>query len=175
MGRTPAGFTLIETTVIVAVAGVLLAVALPSFAEGLRRQRIATTMHLLSVDFAMARSTALMRRTPVVVCPGSIEHGCRPDHDWGGGWLVFEDADGDRQPGTDEVLRASEPNASASGGFRIASTRPFLRYQRNGYSAHSNLSVHLCVEDQLRGSVIVSRLGRVRGIRPTVPVACPGA
>ena len=175
MGRTSKGFTVLEALVVASIAGTLLAVAVPSFAEGLRRQRVAATMHLLSADLAMARSTALVRRMPVVVCPGALETGCRADSDWTGGWLVFQDEDGDRWPGPAEVLRASEPLAGTSSGFHIASTRPFLRYQRNGYSAHSNLSVHLCLEGALRGSVVVSRLGRVRGITPDEPAPCPDA
>lgn len=173
MGRMPPGYTLLETMVTLAVVAVTVAIGVPSLAGGLERQRVASAMHQLSADMAMARSAALSQRTQVVVCPGNVEGGCRQDRDWSGGWLVFRDGDGNRQPDTaSDLLRTTDAPGGKGGALSLASTRPFLRFQQNGRSAHSNLSVVVCARGRLHGKVVVNRLGRVRGERNGVAAPC---
>src|SRR5690606_24878852 len=76
-----------------------------------------------------------------------------------------------RLPG--DLLRASNAPAGGAGHLRLTSTRPWLRYQANGLAAHSNLTVNACAGDQLRGKVVVNRLGRVRTERPRRKTDCP--
>lgn len=176
MARKDRGFSLVEVAIVSAIAAITLAIGLPSFNGALERQQVSTTLYLLSADMAMARSSALMRREQVVVCPGTAAAGCAADSDWSRGWLVFADADGNRQPDAPgQLLRATDAPASARSGLRARSTRPFLRYQASGRSAHSNLSVNVCSDGQLHGKVVVNRLGRVRGERPPAGTPCPGA
>lgn len=173
MKRQEAGFTLIEAMVVLAIAAITLTLGLPGLGEALRRQRVATTLHLLSADMAMARSTALIKRSQVVVCPRGASFGCSDGRDWSVGWLVFVDPDGDRQPGTeDDILRATD----APGGrdaLDLPASRAYLRYQADGRSAHSNLSVHVCGGGAHFGKVVVNNLGRVRSERAPAGAACP--
>lgn len=173
MKREEAGLTLIEVVVVLAIAAITLTLGLPGMGEALRRQRVATTLHLLSADMAMARSSALMRRSQVVVCPRNADSGCSDGRDWSVGWLVFVDPDGDRQPRTkDDILRATD----APGGedtLDLPASRAFLRYQADGRSAHSNLSVHVCDDGAHFGKVVVNNLGRVRSERSPAGTACP--
>jgi len=172
MACKAAGFTLIETMVVLAIAAIVIALGFPSFNGALQRQRVSTTMHLLSADMAMARSTALMRRSQVVVCPRDATTGCSDTQDWSRGWLVFTDPDSNRQPDADsDILRASDPPASDL--LYLPATRRFLRYQADGRSAHSNLSVHVCVDGAQVGKVVVNNLGRVRSERPRAGTPCP--
>lgn len=172
MNRKDAGFTLIEAMTVLAIVAVTLAVGLPAFGQSLQRQRVGTAMHLISADLAMARSTAIMRRAQVVVCPRTAGDRCRDDRDWSQGWIVFIDEDGDRQPGAPgDILRVTNPPGARH--LSIDSTRHFLRYQRDGRSAHSNQTVRVCVRDRLAGTVVVNNLGRVRSARPGKPVPCP--
>ncbi len=173
MGRMPAGFTLVETAAAMAAVAVAVTIGMPSFTGGLERQRVASAMHRLSADMAMARSAALTQRTQVVVCPGSVEVGCQQDRDWSGGWLVFRDGDGNRQPDTaPDVLSTTDAPGGRSGALALVSTRPFLRFQENGRSAHSNLSVLICSRGSLKGKVVVNRLGRVRAEKTTQVTTC---
>lgn len=176
MGRAVAqvGFTLIEAMVVVALAAVMLTLGLPAFADALDRQRVATTLHLLVADMAMARSSAVMGRAQVVVGPGRPGAGCSDTRDWSDGWLVFRDPDGNRQPDAgDDLLRVTDAPAGGGERLRLTSTRPWLRYQANGKAAHSNLSVNACSRGKLRGKVVVNRIGRVRSERPTWETPCP--
>ncbi|MGY1459564.1 GspH/FimT family pseudopilin [Luteimonas sp. A534] len=174
MASKDAGFTLIEAMAVAAILAISLTFGVPALSGTLERQRLAASLHLVSADLAMARSSAIMRREQVVVCPGQPGAGCSNDHDWSRGWLVFRDPDGNRQPdAADDLLRVSQAPAGGADRLRLTSTRPWLRYQANGMAAHSNLTVNACARGQLRGKVVVNRLGRVRTERPTRETACP--
>lgn len=168
------GFTLIELVITLAIVAVLLAIGLPGFGEALGRLRVQTAMHRVSTDLAMARSSAIMRRAPVVACPGTGMDGCSGGADWSGGWIVFADPDGNRRPDTvAELLRVSDAPSGAGGRLRLGATRHFVRYQRDGRSAGTNLTVRVCSGEALAGEVIVNNLGRVRSARPQPPRPCP--
>ena len=168
------GFTLIEALAVVAILATGLGLGLPALGTVVEQHRLTTSMHLVSADMAMARSAAITRREAVVVCPGLPATGCSGDRDWSRGWLVFRDPDGNRQPDApDDLLRASTAPAEGSSGLRLSSTRAALRYQPSGLAAHSNLTVNACAHGQLRGKVVVNRLGRVRTERPERGTPCP--
>lgn len=168
------GFTLIELVTTLAIVAVLLAVGLPGFGEAFARLRVQTAMHRVSTDLAMARSSAIMRRSPVVACPGTGMSGCRGDADWSHGWIVFADPDGNRKPDAgSDLLRVSDPPSGAGRTLRLGATRNFVRYQRDGRSAGTNLTVRVCRGGTLNGEVVVNNLGRVRSARPLTPRPCP--
>ncbi|MEN1926274.1 GspH/FimT family pseudopilin [Luteimonas sp. MJ293] len=114
-----------------------------------------------------------MRRAQIVVCPRTADYRCRTDSDWGEGWMVFTDDDGNRQPdATEHILRVTDPANSRS--LTISSSRRFLRYQRDGRSAHNNQTVRVCSGEDLAGTVVINNLGRVRSARSDPGVQCPG-
>lgn len=173
MKRKEAGLSLIEVLAVTAIAAITLTLGIPSFAEAMRRQRLATTLHLLSADMAMARSTALMRRSQVVVCPRGSGSGCSGEQDWSAGWMVFLDADGDFRPDRDaDLLRVTDPPTSDRALLYLPASRPHLRYRTDGRSVGSNLSVHVCARGGHHGKVVVSNAGRVRSERGSKDTPC---
>ena len=157
------GFTLLEALATLAVISICLALGVPSYRSFVERQRASTAMHLLTAHMASARSTAVSYRIPTVVCPSDRSGGCRTDGDWSQGWLMFFDADGNRQPDSrQDILR--DENAPIHPSLRIVSSagRTQLRYLPDGRSAGSNISVRLCREDKLLAQVIVNNTGRIR-------------
>ena len=172
--RRTRGVTLIELATTLAIITILGTFGLTAFADTLARQRVQTALHLISADLAMARNTAIMRRNQVVACPGEALLGCRSDADWSQGWIVFTDLDGNRQPDTDaDLIRIANAPSGAPASIRLASTRNFVRYQRDGRSAGTNLTINICHKEMLAGQVVVNNLGRVRSARPKREVACP--
>ena len=173
MDRKDAGFTLVEALATLAVAAFTLTVALPTFNGVVQRNRTTATLHQLSADMAMARTSAIVQRRQVVVCPKAGDQRCSDHADWSHGRLVFTDADGNRQPdAAADVLRITDGPAGG-GRMYLPSSRPFLRYQVDGRSAHSNLTVHVCSTGLLQGQVVVNNHGRVRTARPKREKACP--
>jgi type IV fimbrial biogenesis protein FimT len=78
--RRVSGFTLIELMIAVAVAGTLLAVALPSFQEAMKTQRAKSVASDLHLSYLMARSEALKRSASIdIKATGG---------DWTQGWTV---------------------------------------------------------------------------------------
>ncbi|RZA29687.1 MAG: pilus assembly protein [Lysobacteraceae bacterium] len=170
-----AGFSLLEAVVTLAISSILLVVGVPSYQGLVERQRASSAMHLLTAHMASARITAITYRIPTVVCPSNLAGGCRGDGDWSAGWLMFFDADGNRQPDAlADILR--DEGAPIHPSLRILSSRgrPQLRYLPDGRSSGSNLSVRLCRQDKLLGQVIVNNVGRIRSETASGSRPCAG-
>lgn len=92
------GFTLVELMVTIAIVAILLAVALPSFEQSLRSNRVATTTNEMLASLSLARTEAIRSTQASQVC---ARDGAVCGSDWNQGWLVMTDTDGD---GTFETL-----------------------------------------------------------------------
>lgn len=171
------GFTLVELVIVVAILAILLAVAVPALAPLVERQRAGSAMSALSTQMQLARMAAITYRRPAVLCPSRNGSACDGGTDWGLGWLLFLDMDGNHQPdAADEILR-NEPVPAARSHMRLVGTtgRPRLRYLPDGRSAGSNLTISVCnAQGALLGAVIVNNVGRPRAFRPVSPAPCPG-
>ncbi|WP_435305348.1 GspH/FimT family pseudopilin [Pseudoxanthomonas sp. LjRoot125] len=171
--RHSRGVTLIEMIVAMSVVAILAALAVPSFRALSKRNRVDTTLHLLTSHFASARIAAITHNVPVVICPSGGDGTCRQDSDWSDHWLTFRDPDGNRQPDETIDLYRNDP-APRSPRLRIYSTagRRELRYLPTGYSSGSNLTLRVCYDGEVSGLVVVNNAGRVRTARPKGSEPC---
>jgi type IV fimbrial biogenesis protein FimT len=89
------GFTLVEVLVVGTILGVVAATAAPY----LRSVGAASTLAAFTDGFFthlhLARSEAIKRRGPVVLCKSADGKACSLAGGWEQGWIVFGDADGD--------------------------------------------------------------------------------
>ncbi|MGH7463360.1 MAG: GspH/FimT family pseudopilin, partial [Longimicrobiales bacterium] len=94
------GFTLIELMVTIAVAGVLLGLALPTFRESLANQWAKSAASEMHLSMLMARSEAIKRSANIEIASngGAV---------WNAGWVVRIASDG-------TVLRTSESMPSTT-------------------------------------------------------------
>lgn len=174
MPRTAAtGFTLVESMITMAVLGILVAIGLPSFKGMIERQRALAATHLLSSQFAIARSTAISQRIPTAVCPSSDGTRCSDGTDWSQGWIMYRDPGRTTQPANNPAVLRWE-NRPAAGTIRLISTsgRRLIRFLPDGRSAGTNLSIGICSGGRLMAQVVVNNHGRVRTSRPATAIRC---
>ncbi|MBI4755014.1 MAG: GspH/FimT family pseudopilin [Betaproteobacteria bacterium] len=104
------GFTLVELMVTLLVAAIIVAASVPTFREFVLRNRMAASTNELITALALARSEAIKRGVQVAVCGRAAGAETCVAGNWGNGWLVFADADGNgKVDGDDELLRAQGP------------------------------------------------------------------
>ena len=170
--RCPAnGFTLIELTIVLAIAAVALRAAVPGMARGVAARALSAQVNEFVAALRFARSEALKRGTLVTVCaakaatPGPQ---CQSAHgaDWRDGWLVFVDAGALGRPG--ELLRVQQALAHSGG---VPGTRASISFTASGVStdasSHYLFSPPSAAANDLPASlmVCVSKQGRARVAR----------
>ncbi|TFW09604.1 prepilin-type N-terminal cleavage/methylation domain-containing protein, partial [Oxalobacteraceae bacterium OM1] len=122
------GVSLVELMVVLAIMLILFGIGIPSLRGFIRENRLVAATQDLFVAVQTARSEALARGARVDLVPAA-------DGDWAAGWLVFVDANGDRQlqRGESVVLR----HAALAAGIRVKADftdgrRPYLAYGAAG-------------------------------------------
>jgi len=129
------GFTLVELAITLAIATVLLGLAAPSFARLIAEQQLANEARRLSDAILHARSEALKRNGPVVICASIPADPCGATRRWHEGWLVFADADADGAPGPGEPSIGHD--GPAADAVTMTGNRPvaqYLRFDWTGYA-----------------------------------------
>jgi type IV fimbrial biogenesis protein FimT len=129
------GFTLVELCIALAVAGILIAVAMPAMASFHAKTAVAAQANGLMSALRLAKQEAMTRGELVSVCAmdpataDSAQPGCLPSgRDWSAGWIVFIDrgergdiGDGDRIV---SVNQAGDNKGGALGTLRYVTFRP---------------------------------------------------
>ncbi|MEY3379935.1 MAG: GspH/FimT family pseudopilin [Hylemonella sp.] len=123
--KSCAGATLIESMVVILLAGLLASLAAPWLSGFVNSMRVRSTAQTLHASLQLARSESAKRNTRVVVCKSSDGAQCASGGAWEQGWLIFVDANNNASvdPG-EPVLRVEKGVASslrASGNGLLAS------------------------------------------------------
>ncbi|MEX2366492.1 MAG: GspH/FimT family pseudopilin, partial [Pseudohongiellaceae bacterium] len=99
------GFTIIELMITVAVGGILLAVAMPSFNNLVKNNCMTTNSNSFVSSVQYTRNQAVRLRQPVNMTGSNAADA---DNEWGTGWVVWQDADNDGSMDAGEELRVSQ-------------------------------------------------------------------
>jgi len=118
------GVTLVELAVVLAIMAIVLGWAVPAMARWVQDIRASALANALVSDLQRARSEAIRRGTPAVLCTraGPV---CGVDG-WESGWLLFADTNDNARldPGEETIREAP----AAPHGWRFRGNSPVARY-----------------------------------------------
>ena len=110
------GFTLIEVLITVTLAGIIFAIAIPSYTLVKTNNTLASSINELSMGLLSARSEASKRNRSVSVCKSNNSTDTTPTCStiatdfWNNGWIAFVDLDGDGDfESGDTIVRVGNP------------------------------------------------------------------
>jgi len=163
------GFTLVELLVVLAVSAILLAIAIPGYANFMNYNRLVAVTNDLVSSLQLARSEAIKRGIRVTVCKSStpMESApvCDEEANWQQGWLVFVD---DGIKGVldigDQILKV---HGETPGGavMTVTNYSTYASYLPSGVSQGpnglGNGTFYVCVAGSKR-SIIINQTGRIR-------------
>jgi len=175
--RRGRGFTLVELLLALGVASVLIAMAVPSFAQFIAEQRLLNEARRVADAITLARSEAMKRNGHVVMCASLPAVDCPDIRHWHDGWVMFADPNGDADLDPDETPFVREPGAAA--GVTIVGNRPVEQFLRFDYLGQPRLpsgalqmgTIVVCRQHFRGYRVVLSNTGRTRIER--MPGACP--
>ena len=159
--------------IVLALALGLATLAIPSYQGLLQRWALSTEAHALVEDLRHARAQALSRGQPVSVCPSVDGQACATHADWGRGWLIFLDVDGNRvRSGEDRLLRQHRvASAIESITSNSSALRAGLTYQPNGQARAAGQGLSLRGVNTGSRLVCISMQGRA-AVRPEGQSQC---
>ena len=121
--RHTRGFTLVELLVVVSIAAILMALAVPSFSRLIQSTNISSSVNTFLADTRFARSESIRLGGGVVMCRSSSPEAANSTCDtgsttgWETGWIIFHDLNNSRTrtssgTGEEPLLRVQAPIAS---------------------------------------------------------------
>jgi type IV fimbrial biogenesis protein FimT len=176
--RVPRGITLVELVTVVAIVGITLSLAAPTFSRLLARNAMASSVNLFLAQLRLARSSAVTRERHITLCPAAGASACSDDHRaWHDGYLVFEDNNQNQELDAGEQRLQYQERAGRNITIVTSSNkRARITYQAMGRAWFSNTTIRFCHADypDLNRAIIVSNNGRVRTMKllGNSPIAC---
>ncbi|MFZ3127388.1 MAG: GspH/FimT family pseudopilin [Rhodoferax sp.] len=182
--RKWAGFSLVELMVVVAIAAVLAAVAVPSITSMLQKNRLSSAASALQVSLSLARSEAIKHGIDAKVTVAA--NGAAGV--WTNGWTVFLDKTNDANAGLAPTVDTTgatavtrlEVAAAPSGPVSFAQTGSLNYFIYNGQGrvvdingGPGNRSVWFYDGSSDKYCLVISIGGRVRAARVGSSQSCP--
>lgn len=156
-----AGVTLLELLTIVMILSILATIAIPSFVDMVRRNRITSESNYLLSMLMLARSEAIKRNMRITLCKSNDGQSCSTLANvyWHHGIIVFVDANANRNLDAEEIVIRAE--SAFSSVDKISFTGgDALTYRANGVP--SSGGTFTISSGTLQKKVIVSLAGRSR-------------
>jgi len=138
------GLTLIELLICTTIVGIVVGFALPALGGAVEAGRASSVRSDLLDSVALAGTRAGITGTRAVLCPTIDAEHCSDDEDWSSGWLVFSDANANREIDGGERLLRREPPLPGRVHLRSTTGRVRIVFQGNGGNVGSNVTFTLC-------------------------------
>lgn len=145
------GISSAEALFIIFLIAIISLLAYPALESLIIKNKYETTKILLANSIFIARETSIFENKHLELCGTSNFKDC--DTDWSKGWLI-------REYQSKEVISAYENSSKATVLWKGIS--PTVRFSSQGTTAIGNGSFIICVKNNIRGKIVLSRQGRVR-------------
>ena len=167
-----AGFTMVELLTVLAILGILIAIATPSMTQFIADWRVNSAVNSMSRDFRAARAEAIKRSRPVVICRANAAlTGCAgTGTEWKTGWLMFVDNNfnGSYNSAGDELV--TKQNALPGIGSFVQGSAGSFTFLPSGLMRRNGSNARFTVQSSLQGGaqalaekgICVSTTGRLR-------------
>lgn len=159
-----AGFTLIETLMVLVIAAILVSLAAPSFLSTIRDNRVLTYTNHVAAAVGSARAEAVKRGRRVAVCPSSDGATCGTD--WSGGWLVYVEkttVSTGASPDIDTVLSVGG-SSEATVTSKTGGANNWVRFDSRGMAEESTtleVKPDTCATGTRYQEMVINIVGRV--------------
>jgi len=176
-GTAPAGWTLVELLAALAIGGVLVALAIPSYGAWIADQKLVSAARVLAETMTLARTEAIKQGHRVNLCKSADRRRCATTGSWDGGFLMYVDVNVDGNVDAGEpVLRVEGPAAE---GINVTANAPiddYVSYTSLGQArmlsgALQMGTMRVCLHGRAELHVVLANSGRVR-VQKTTTV-CP--
>jgi type IV fimbrial biogenesis protein FimT len=173
MFRAAKGFTMIEALVVMAIAAILLAVAIPAWSHAKAAASAGSVRAQLAASVLDAVRHSSVAGTEVVICAASSAGLCNGSTNWDSGWIVFADLNGSRIPDANETRLAGGNALPRDVHLRTTGGRTRLVFQPNGGNAGSNVTFTLCDSRGPKSAttLVLANSGNLRSGEPTEAAA----
>jgi type IV fimbrial biogenesis protein FimT len=172
VGPAPSrGLSLIEVSVVLTLAAIVSAFALPTWRHWLARQELANRAQALATALDRARTEAIKRGHRVNLCKSPDAATCADEGDWSAGWIMHVDALAQGRPAEGEPPIAHDPPVAAP--IRVDGNGPVDDYvsftplgePRRLSGALQMGTFSLCRPGHDEVQVVLAATGRVRTVR----------
>ncbi|WP_428242496.1 GspH/FimT family pseudopilin [Gynuella sp.] len=157
------GFSVIELMLVIAVAGILVAVAMPAFSTLLETNKVKSALFILQNQIQTARESAVFNNTTVTMCP--LFQGKCTDL-WSKGYSIFYDQNANRvfDP-EDTMVSQYDPLPEVTLLWNPVKNSNALQYDPTGttHKANQNGTFSICSSRAFVPAygVIINRQGRM--------------
>ncbi|WP_420839532.1 GspH/FimT family pseudopilin [Dechloromonas hankyongensis] len=169
----PKGFTIIELVITIAVLGIVITLAAPSFQRTIAANRAQAVSMDLASALMQARAEAVKRATKVTLCKSvDVASNANPTctsasgTSWANGWVSFTDAGtAGSIDGSDARLKMAQPNIG-SGTLTSSDSNfgNFISFDSRGAvissGGASTTTFSICITPSLR-TIQISPMGRI--------------